>query len=221
VSRYRARLIPITPDIPEDARVAAVVNTYWQPISPKYAEIIGQAASDVSARCDDRAEYNLVADAVRSTFGTEIEFENMGGVRAPLVAGPITRGDVIAMDPFDNTVLAFSLPGREVKRILQQYAPAVSGLRYRIENGTLVEATIGGQPIDDDRVYSGTTNSYFATCALKGIELRETGRYRLDVLLDYIRRQGSVQPTYDGRRVILGSPLASLEKPMPSEGYGR
>ena len=41
VDRYRARLIPVTADIPEDPGVAAVVNQFWKPIAPRYAEVIG------------------------------------------------------------------------------------------------------------------------------------------------------------------------------------
>ena len=79
----------------------------------------------------------------------------------------------------------------------------MSGIRYRLENRELVEVTIGGQPLDDARVYRGVTNSYFAGVALKGLTtLQDTGKARLDVLVDYIRQKGTVRPAYDGRRVV-------------------
>jgi len=202
VDRYRARLIPVTPNIPPDGAVAAIVDRYWQPISARYGEVIGQAEADFSSRGDDEAPYNLVADAVRETFGTEIELENTGGVRAPLVKGPITRGDMVTLDPFNNTVVLFRITGRDLKRILWQNRPAVSGIRYRVENAELVEATVNGRPIEDDRTYTGATNSYFAQSGLKGIETKDTGRARLDVVIDYVRKRGSVKPVYDGRRVV-------------------
>jgi 5'-nucleotidase/2',3'-cyclic-nucleotide 2'-phosphodiesterase/3'-nucleotidase len=102
VDRYRARLIPITAALESDAGVAAVVDRYWRPIALRFAEVIGEAADDFSSRCNDWAEYNLVADAIRETFGTEIELENIGGVRAPLLKGKITRGDLVALDPFET-----------------------------------------------------------------------------------------------------------------------
>jgi hypothetical protein len=75
-------------------------------------------------------------------------------------------------------------------------------VRYRVENREVVEATVNGQPIEDDRTYSGATNSYFAQSALKGIETKDTARPRLDVVIDYIRKKGTVKPVYDGRRVV-------------------
>jgi len=204
VDRFRARLIPVTADIPEDEAVAAVVDRYWKPISARFGEIIGQAAGDFSERGDDLAPYNLVADAIREIFGAEIGLENMGGVRAPLVKGDITRANLVELDPFNNPVMTFKVTGRQLREILQKYRPAVSGLRYRMEGGTLLEATVAGQPLDDNRSYTATTNSYLAGIALKGIDVTDTGKGRRDLLIEYIRAKGIVRPAYDGRRIVLG-----------------
>jgi 5'-nucleotidase/UDP-sugar diphosphatase len=210
VNRYRARLIPVTAAIEPDARVAAVVDRYWRPIAQRYGEVIGEAAGDFSSRCADWTEYNLVADAVRETFGTEIEFENIGGVRAPLLKGKITRGDLVALDPFANTVVTFKITGLQLRKILARYAPAVSGLRYRLENGELAEVLVNGEPLEDSRQYTGATNSYFAGWAFRGTRVRfqNTNKQRLEVLISYIRHKGTIRPLYDKRRVVIGdSPL--------------
>jgi 2',3'-cyclic-nucleotide 2'-phosphodiesterase (5'-nucleotidase family) len=205
VSRYRARLIPITGTIQPDARVAEVVNKYWDPIAPRYAEVIGQASGDFSSRCDDLAEYNLVADAIRETFGTEVVFENLGGVRSPLVKGKITRGDMATLDPFGNKIVTFKITGLQIREILKGYFPAVSGIRYRVENRELIHVTVNGQPLQDDRTYTGASNSFFAGIALKDLEIHDTNKLRLDVLIDYIRQKGTIRPVYDGRRVVIDS----------------
>ncbi|MGB7621257.1 MAG: bifunctional UDP-sugar hydrolase/5'-nucleotidase [Terriglobia bacterium] len=205
VDRYRERLIPVIPDIPEDTAVAAVVDRYWKPIAARYGEIIGKAADDFSERGDDLTPYNLVADSIREAMGTDIEFENMGGVRAPLVQGNITLADIIDMDPFDNKVVTFKVTGKQLKEILMRSRPAVSGLRYRLENRELRELTVGGKPVEDDRTYTGATNSYFAGYALKGIEVTNTGKARRDVLVEQIRKKVTVTPAYDGRRFVIGN----------------
>jgi 2',3'-cyclic-nucleotide 2'-phosphodiesterase (5'-nucleotidase family) len=204
VSRYRARLIPITPDMPAEPMVAAMVDKYWEPIAARFGEVVARATADVSNRGDDAAPYNLVADAVRETYKVDVEFENGGGVRAPLVAGDVTRGDLITMDPFDNTVVLFRATGAQIKDLLARHAPYVSGVRYRLVDGKLDEATIAGHPIEDGRTYTGATNSYFAGFALKGIAQENTGRLRVDVLTEYVRAKGTVTPAYDGRRVVIG-----------------
>jgi 5'-nucleotidase len=204
VDRYRARLIPVTSDIPEDFAVAAVVNQFWKPIAPNYAEVIGQASGEFSSRGDDMAEYHLMSDALRESFNADFAVENLGGIRAPLLKGAITRGDLATLDPFNNTVVIFKATGKEIRQILLRYTPAVSGIRYRVLNKELVEVTIGGQPLDDGRTYNGVTNSYFAGYALKGLTtIQDTGKPRLETLIKYIREKGTIRPAYDGRRVVI------------------
>ncbi len=204
VDRYRAQLIPVTSDIPEDPGVAAVVNQFWKPIAPRYAEVVGQAAGEFSSRGDDMAEYNLMADALRESTQSDFDVENMGGIRAPLLKGTVTRGDLVTLDPFNNTVVTFRMTGKELRQVLQRYSPAVSGIRYRVENRVLVEASVGGAPLDDNRTYKGVTNSYFAGVALKGAtDVTDTKTPRLDMLIQYIRDKGTIRPAYDGRRVVV------------------
>jgi len=203
IDRYRARLLPITSEIPEDETVAAVVQRYWKPIAARYDELIGNAAADFIVRGDDLTPYNLFADFVRASFKTEIDMEEMGGIRSELAKGRITRADLINMDPFDNNVFTGSISGRRLKEILLQYQPAVSGVRYRIESGKLAYATVDDRPVDDARLYTVSTNSYFAGLALKDLKFKDSGKKRFDLVEESIRRAGTVKPVFDGRRIII------------------
>jgi 2',3'-cyclic-nucleotide 2'-phosphodiesterase (5'-nucleotidase family) len=201
LERYRERLLEVTSDIPDDDAVAAVVARYWKPIAARYGEVIGQAGADFTEI--DLANYNLVTDAIRETYGTEIALENTGGVRAPLIKGNITREDLTQLDPFANTVVTFKITGRQLKDVLLRSRPAVSGVRYRVEGQQLTEASVAGKPVVDTQVYTGVTNSYMAGTALAGISVVDTKRARLDVILEYVRKKGTVVPVHDGRRVIM------------------
>jgi 5'-nucleotidase / UDP-sugar diphosphatase len=203
VDRYRARLLPVTSALPPDPAIVEVVDHYWKPVAERYGQVVGQAAGEFTSRGSDEAEHNLVADAVRDINRTEFAMEGEGSVRAPLLGGPITRGDLATLDPFGYTVVLFKAKGREIRQLLTRYAPAVSGIRYRLESGTLAQVTIGGRRLEDERVYTGVTNSSFAGVALQGITIRDTGRTRLDVVAEYIGRKGTVRPSYDGRRAVI------------------
>jgi len=202
VAKYKASLIPVNSDIPDDPAVAAAVERRWRPIADKYEKVVGTATADFSDKGSDQPAYNLMADALRATYGTDIALENVGGVRAPLLEGDVTFAALAAMDPFDNTVVKFRVRGDRLRKILQAQKPAVSGMKYRIENKELREATVGGAPLEDGRYYTGVTNSYFARIILKGVQSEDTGRQRLDVLTEYVRKLGSVSPVYDSRRVV-------------------
>lgn len=205
VKAYKGELLPILSLVPEDPKVAEVVNSYWDPIKGKYAEVIAEAEGDFAEKGGDHAEYNLVADAVRERMGVEFDLENMGGVRAPLAKGPITYGDMITMDPFGNTIVTFRATGRQLKEILAKNRPAVSGIRYVYDKGMLTESSIGGKPIEDEKVYSGATNNYYANFILKDIsDKTDTRKPRLDEVLAWLRTKKTVLPAYDKRRIIKG-----------------
>jgi 2',3'-cyclic-nucleotide 2'-phosphodiesterase (5'-nucleotidase family) len=118
----------------------------------------------------------------------------------------VTRGDLITMDPFDNTIVLFKASGRQIRDILARHAPHVSGLRYRLSNGVLSDVTINGQPLDDERIYEGAANSYFAGFALRDLAKEDSGKKRLDVVIDYVRKKVTITPVYDGRRAVLRAP---------------
>lgn len=201
---YKGSLLPVTASIPEDRAVAAAVKRFWKPIAKRYGEQVGYARDDFVQIGDDLPEYYLVGDAVRSEFKVEFDLQNLYGIRTPLAKGAITLYDLSRMMPFGNTVITFEITGRDLKALLQQYKPSVSGIRYRVEKGKLVEATINGQPIEEDRLYRGTTNSYFARRALKPLNIpyRDSGENILDVVARYLRKVKEVQPAYDGRRMV-------------------
>mgnify|MGYP000389190742 CR=1 FL=1 len=201
---YRGELILVSPDIPDDPAVKAVVNRYWKPMKGYYGVVVGEAEDDFTHRGDDDAEYNLVADAVREVLDTEADLENMGGVRAPILRGPITRYDLAKALPFGNTMVKFRVTGAQLRELLRRTRPAVSGIRYRYRRGELAEVTVNGQPLQDDRQYLLSTNSYFAQRYLQpmGIAYEDTGRKRLDIVSEYILKHKRIRPAYDGRRVV-------------------
>ena len=179
------------------------MERYWKPISARYGEVIGKAAGDFMDHGDDFTAYNLLTDSTRETYKTQIGIDYMGGIRPQLVEGNILLADLASLDPFNNSVVTFKITGSKLKELITKIRPAVSGIRYRIENGKLSEASVGGQPIQDAVTYSGATSSFFAEAFLKGIETNETGKRWIDVVVDYIRKKGIVKPSYDGRRVII------------------
>lgn len=204
LARYYGRLLPVDRSIAEDRTTAAVVQRYWQPIATTYGRRVGTAVADFAQKGYDHAEYNLVADAIREATGQDVALENAGGVRAPLVRGPITYWDLVTMDPFNNTLVTMKLTGQQLRAILAQRRPAVSGLRYVLDRGQLVKATVGSQPLREDATYRVVTNSYFARDPLfQGVtERTELPTKRLDAIIRYIQKRGSVAPSYDGRRVV-------------------
>merc|ERR1711971_1319773 len=64
---------------------------------------------------------DLVADALRTCYwqDTTIAVQNNGGIRSNLIVGDITREDVFAVFPFNNTVDRVTMKGKDVKYMLE------------------------------------------------------------------------------------------------------
>jgi len=204
IQRYAGRLLPVTSSTRPDPAVARVVDRWWRPIASKYGRVVGTALGDFARKGQDRAEYNLMCDAMRATTGADFHMENLGGVRSPLARGPITYADLVTMDPFSNTLVRFKATGAWIARTLAKHRPAVSGIRYAVDGTRLVRAEVGGEPLDENRVYTGSTNSYYARTLLEGVEEKvDTGQGRLAALMAYVESRRHLRPSYDGRRVVL------------------
>lgn len=82
----------------------------------------------------------LMADAYRYETGADIALVNAGGVRYDhLPKGPITLGDVLRLDPFNNESLLYHLTTTEVEQLLLECsqadangAPYTSGITYTL-----------------------------------------------------------------------------------------
>jgi 5'-nucleotidase len=147
--------------IPEDPAVAARVAELAKPLGALNAEVVGAVAGDVEAdpqtcRSGLCPMGVLVAEAVLDATraqGVEIALFNGGGLRAPLAAGDVTRGDVLTALPFGNTVSTFRLTGADVVAALETGVSEVETLGGRFPQGAgLRYAWSSSRPAGEGRV---------------------------------------------------------------------
>jgi 2',3'-cyclic-nucleotide 2'-phosphodiesterase (5'-nucleotidase family) len=133
---------------------------------------------------------NLVADALRAKgsdyFGKPMDFSiiNYGGIRIPMPEGAVILDDIEAMFPFKNYMCYAAVKGKNLTRLLEQLAKtqafqAVSGCRVKVKAHELVEAEVGGEPIDPERTYNVATIDFL----LSGGDQIAIGALAEDVIL--------------------------------------
>jgi len=114
---------------------------------------------------------NLVTDAMRTYFEADFSFQNLGGLRADLPAGPITAGDVFSVLPFGNELVEVQMDGRMMRRIIERKLAGdsggicVSGVsvvydKTRPDWDRVVALTVGGEPWDPDRMYKAVCTNF-------------------------------------------------------------
>ncbi|GBD94100.1 endonuclease YhcR precursor [bacterium BMS3Abin05] len=175
VVRYDERLIPVLPSaIQPNPVVAKKVNELEKQVSDELDVVIGELKTDWLR--SGRSESNLgdwEADVMRQYTGTDVAFQNSGGMRKNLFAGPIRKRDLWEINPFSNYFVTFSVTGKELRKILENNVNGkgeflqVSGLRFTYTSQKpagqrVLSVSVDGRPLDETKTYSVCTNNFLA-----------------------------------------------------------
>ena len=109
-----------------------VVDNYLKQINAEYGELGNRkvAYSEVDLITHDadgnrlvrKAETNLgdlCAEAMRSFVDADIGYVNGGGIRSNIAVGDVTFNDLLAVFPFNNTVVLAQISGQDIKDMLE------------------------------------------------------------------------------------------------------
>jgi 2',3'-cyclic-nucleotide 2'-phosphodiesterase/3'-nucleotidase len=223
VIETRFRLEPTGPDaVIPDSSMLALVERWNRRVAPLAAEPVGRNAAPLRRdRGGESPIGNLVADAIREAAGAELALQNVGGLRAGLPEGVVTRGMIYEVVPFEDSIVTLELTGAEVRRALEEglrddLVTQVSGIRYTFDLGApefsrVVSITAAdGAPFDTTRQYRVACNDFMAgggdgyriltrgghrqdtgTTVREGLEAFVRSRSRDGAALDY-RSEGRV-----------------------------
>ena len=160
-------------DANPDKEATAFLAPYKQKVDEIMSPVMGVAACDMPRFRPESPLSNLLADILvysSTRFGEKPDFAvyNMGGIRASLSKGNVTRGDILDIAPFENKICFLTLSGTDVMKLFGQMA-MVGGegvshsIRLEIsKDGKLLSASINGKPVDPNASYRITTIDYLA-----------------------------------------------------------
>lgn len=195
-----------------DREAEALLAPYQGEVDSLMAPVLGFSSVQMRSGRPESLLSNWVADVLREAsvrYGRKADMGlcNMGGLRSAMPKGKVTRGDVLAIAPFENMFCVLSLRGADLQRLMEQIAAVggegVSGVRLEITpDGNLIRASVDGKPINPEKIYTVATLDYLAEGndkmeALRNAVSRQlTTRPVRDVLMDYI-----VEQDKQGRRL--------------------
>jgi 5'-nucleotidase/UDP-sugar diphosphatase len=189
---WQGNPIALDASVPEDAKLLSEVQSLNAPLEALRSQVIGSTTANLIGdravcRFEECTMGDLIADAMlwaTAKQGTQIAFENGGGVRASIQAGDVSLGNVLEVLPFGNTLATFELSGADVWAALENGVsraedPAnegtgrfaqVAGLRYtwnpKLPAGARLvsvevknpDGTYG--PLDPKATYKVATNDF-------------------------------------------------------------
>ena len=199
--------------VEENAAVLSLVNS----ISAENEKIISVVVGHSDVYLDgERANVrtgatnlgDLIGAALLYSTDADITLQNGGGIRASIEAGDVTKGDIITVLPFGNTVTVLEITGAGVVAMLENGIKSypepsggychVAGLSFEFdetkpEGSKVTSVMVGGKPLDPAAKYSLATNDFLAAggdeyTMLKGLPvLAEMGTLD-DILIEYMNK---------------------------------
>jgi len=192
-------LVPGTAEADPSPAVVALQSEWSEKIAGHFDQSVGSVSQTLSRTSSGESPLGRwSADMLKTYAEVQVGIYNPGGLRADLVAGPLTRRGLYEVFPFANAVVRFEMSGEELFGLLLRNASAemdggrgamqMSGVRctWRVRFGApeIVEARVGDTPVDPDGRYTAVTNSYVIdrwTYNL-GFEPRKTEALQADIL---------------------------------------
>jgi 2',3'-cyclic-nucleotide 2'-phosphodiesterase (5'-nucleotidase family) len=144
-----------------------------QPAMARVKDVIGYSTEAMEVAYPESALSDWFIDIIMARaeelMGKKVDIGigNFGGIRIDMPQGDIILDDMLSMFPFKNQLVYVEHKGKEIRKILEQMAAGrfevLGGVRVVAEDGKLVSAEIGGEPIDDEKVYGLATISFLLT----------------------------------------------------------
>lgn len=226
--------LPVDSSVPSDKEMLKLEEFYKEKLDRDLGTVIAKNnvkldsgfGENHHARYEESNVGNLIADAYKNHFNTEIAFMNGGGIRANIESGDFRLRDAISILPFSNKVGAFKYSGKTIVEALEHGVSSVdkkagrflqvSGMEYsynpKNEVGSRVSnVTINGKPIQLETIYTVALPLYIKNGGdgfqmLKNtmgvVEIDSEKNIDSDIFIDYVKKIKVLNPKLEGRIVV-------------------
>ena len=193
----------ITAGIPKDTVLETMLKPYRDSVNNSMNQVIGMLDVTLEKKQPEGSLGNFMVDAMmyaaRQKFGVEPDLAvvNYGGIRlGQLPAGPVTRGKIFELMPFDNLLVIQDIRGDVLQTFLDFTAERggwpFAGLTMQISNKKAVQVMIGGKLLDPSKTYKLVNSDYVASggdnaVMLKAVPQQNIGYLMRDAFFDYIK----------------------------------
>lgn len=187
--------------ISSDTNFIAFLKPYKAGVDTQMQVVIGHTDIPLTKAQPESTLGNFVADAQMETakrIDTKVvgSVVNYGGIRLSYVApGPLTKGKMYELMPFDNMLTIVEIPGDVLKQFCNHMAKykgwPISGINYTIKDKEATNITVNGVPVNDHIVYNIALSDYIArggdNCDfLSPLRKKFTTIFIRDAMIDYV-----------------------------------
>lgn len=202
----------VSASTPADTNLTALIKPYADSMNQSMNEVVGMAETTLEKEQPESTLGNFMADALlfkaKDLFGQDVDaaFVNYGGIRLnQLPAGPVTRGKIFELMPFDNVLIVQKLSGHVLQQFLDLTAARggwpCAGISLEIENKKAIRVLINNKPLNPAAEYMIANSDFVANGGDNADMLRPVpqitkGYLVRDAIFDYIKKLKS-----DGKNI--------------------
>ena len=186
-----------------DSSLAQMLKPFKRGVDTQMQVVIGRTDIPLTKAQPESTLGNFVADAQLMAARVidpkvDASISNYGGLRIPYIdPGPLTRGKMYELMPFDNMLTIIEIPGTIVKQFCDFMAAKkgwpVSGISFTIKDKVAEDITIGGKELNLNLYYRIAVSDYVArggdNCDfLSSSRKRFTSIFIRDAMMAYVVR---------------------------------
>jgi 5'-nucleotidase/UDP-sugar diphosphatase len=210
-------------ELPEEPAVAAIVASYATQLDTVRKRVVGRTAAPIGnegCRIGECALGNFIAGAMLATTkGADVALMNAGGIRTGLPGGEVTIADVLTVLPFGNAISVLKLTGADLQAMFANGVsragsgafPQVAGvqLHWNPLTRALTGLSVGGAPVDPQRLYTVVTNNFlrsggdgYTVLRDHAVDPYDGGTGLDDVVIAALTAASPLAPVVDGRIAV-------------------
>lgn len=195
-----------------DQVITDMIAPYKVQLDTVMNEVLGNVVYDLNKQRFESNLGNWVADVMldgvrKEGYQADFAVVNSGGLRVPgITAGPLTRGELFELSPFDNMVVVVDIPGKIIDTLFQKIAenagwPISRGVKLSMSNKMIVSSLIHDLPVDSNKIYKVATVDYVANGgdemkSLIQLSRVQTGKILRDMLIENV-----IKTTAEGKGI--------------------
>ena len=219
ITTERIEVTNVLDDKP-DREAMNIISKYKASVDSVMAPVLGESLVGMSGArpesllsnwaADVMVEYSDFKDGKKADMG----IVNIGGLRNNMPKGTVRRGDIILISPFDNRLAVVHIKGSDLLSLFQDVAAVPGeGVSHEVsliltKDGKLVEAQVGGKPIDPNRTYRVATLDYLSEgndrlySFKKAQKVDVSDLFSRDCMMQYVKQHSPINSKIEGRILV-------------------
>lgn len=227
VSESKSANNSVESNIEINSSVDQLIMPYRDSMKAKMDEVLNETLVDLEVGVPEGLLGNFVTDLtfskVKNTVKNTPDFcvLNNGGLRTSILKGPITRGKLFELMPFENELVVVEISSDKMLDLIEyvrekslmaesrKSGVPVSNIRIMMSNGEVNHIMINNRQYQEGKSYRVVTSDYLSGGGdkmdffLDPISIEKTGLKLRDIIIDHVitlkKRNIAVNLALDGR----------------------